>query len=74
MYVKFIILLIALVNVLNHVLQDVLVVFVGKYVVIYSAEGKLLDFVSDLLYHFKQNLLVDVLAETVVKLLPQQPF
>ena len=74
MYVKFIILLIALVYVLNQVLQDVLVVFVGKYVVIYSAEGKGLDFVGDLLYHFKQNLLVNVFAETMVKLLPQQPF
>ena len=48
--------------------------FVGKYVVIYSAEGKGLDFVGNLLYHFKQNLLVDVFAETMVKLLPQQTF
>ncbi len=44
--------------------------FVCKYVVIYRTEAKGLDFVGDLLNHFKQNLLVDIFAETMVKLLP----
>lgn len=43
---------------------------VSKHVVIYGAERQRLNFVGNLLHYLKQDLLVDVVGETMVQLLP----